>query len=199
MTNRKCSICGQVKNIDEFYKKRGYPDKRCKQCVLARMKRFQAMPLEDLLDGENKNLILKRFWKHVDVKNKNDCWEWKSKKDKDGYGNMQFKNKTVRANRFIWTVLNGAIPEGMVVCHKCDNPKCLNPDHLFLGTISDNVIDALKKNRLSNQKLTVDQVKELRKLYKTGKYSQSELGRIFGVSGSTVCQIVHRKLWKFIN
>lgn len=81
-----------------------------------------------------------------------ECMEWQGgffKKYKEGkeywqYPQLYFKGKNVRGNRLVWTLINGEIPKGMLVCHKCNNPKCLNPDHLYLGTHLDNIQDAIK-------------------------------------------------------
>jgi len=88
---------------------------------------------------------MNRFFKKVE---KTDgCWNWTASKRK-GYGAFKYKGKIVGAHRFSYELHKGVIPEDMVVCHKCDNPKCVNPDHLFLGTQSDNMKDAYKKGRL---------------------------------------------------
>ena len=77
----------------------------------------------------------------------NTCWNWKSTISKRGYGKFFYKNKQMLAHRFSYMIFNGELKHGMYVCHKCDNTKCVNPEHLFLGTNSDNVRDCVKKNR----------------------------------------------------
>jgi len=75
------------------------------------------------------------------------CWEWQRALHKQGYGSLNYKYKPVLAHRIFWELTNGKIPFGLKVCHHCDNPKCINPDHLFLGTQKDNMQDAFQKGR----------------------------------------------------
>ena|SRR5215475_4242906 len=79
---------------------------------------------------------------------KKGCWEWNGYRHYKGCGYLQYKQKVWRAPRFIWTQLHGPIPKGQSVLHKCDNPPCINPDHLWLGTQSENLHDAFVKGRL---------------------------------------------------
>ncbi len=86
-----------------------------------------------------------RFWKFV--KKTSSCWIWTGGVKGHGYGSFFKDGKQLAAHRFSWEIANGPIPSGMCVCHKCDNPICCNPDHLFIGTQSDNLLDAASKNR----------------------------------------------------
>lgn len=87
-----------------------------------------------------------RFWEKVDKTG--DCWEWTGFKNRQGYGQFQVSTKNGQpAHRVSFELANGKIPDGMHVCHKCDNPPCVRPDHLFLGTPSDNMKDMVKKGR----------------------------------------------------
>ena len=157
--------------------------------------------------------IKKRFWDKV---NKTDyCWEWTSyfktdKRFKEGttYGFFWLNGKrNCRAHRVSWEIHFGEIPEGMCVCHHCDNPKCVRPDHLFLGTMADNNKDMIKKGRgnvgapgklNSSAKLTEKQVLEIRTLHQTGQMSQKNLGKMFNVTETNIVYIVKRKTWKNI-
>jgi hypothetical protein len=89
-----------------------------------------------------------RFWRYVDkTHGEKSCWNWKGS-TAVGYGQFWDGNKLVRSHRFAWEQTNGEIPIGFVVCHSCDNRKCCNPDHLFIGTQKDNIQDAIKKGRI---------------------------------------------------
>lgn len=89
-----------------------------------------------------------RFWAKVAVGD--GCWKWTGATDSDGYGKVRRAGAFVRAHRFAWIVTHGDIPAGLMVCHRCDNPPCVRPDHLFLGTAGDNSRDAESKGRLAN-------------------------------------------------
>jgi len=126
-----------------------------------------------------------------------DCWEWVGKKDKDGYGCTNYKTRNLRAHRAAWMVNKGAIPKGICVCHSCDNPSCVNPSHLFLGTVAENNRDRDMKGRMGrgNSRFYKDDVIKMRSLHLEGE-SYSEIGRIFGTSATTVRRVVLKITWK---
>lgn len=154
-----------------------------------------------------KNETLERFWRKVDRKQKNDCWNWIGSKIRTGYGQFKSNKKIVLAHRFSWELHFGKIPQNKpCVLHHCDNPKCVNPRHLFLGTQADNVEDMINKGRdnkarqkgedNANHKLTVSQIKEIRSL--KGKLTQKEIAKMFNVYHTTIEKIHNNKTWKHV-
>lgn len=121
------------------------------------------------------------------------CWEWKACIGRHGYGQITYKNKAYLAHRLSFLFHNGYLPENLVVCHKCDNPPCVRPDHLFLGTKKDNSMDASRKGRYQyREKLTRDQVLEILRMRSEGK-TQREIGLAFGLHAVTIHYITSGK------
>lgn len=132
------------------------------------------------------------------------CWEWRGNVIQfTGYGRIKHSGRDVRVHRLAWELVNGPIPAGMCVCHKCDNRLCVRPDHLFLGTQLENIADMNAKGRARGPrgdrhpkaKLTWESALKIRSLYATGEYSQESLASMFGVSSVTVHYVVHGKRW----
>jgi hypothetical protein len=152
-----------------------------------------------MIDRETKE----RFWNKVDRKSSHDCWEWQGFRRHE-YGGFVFQKKKKYAHRFAWELENGEIPLKMIVCHTCDNTLCVNPKHLFLGTDLDNARDRSEKGRTpagiksGMAKLTEKDVKEIRKLYAIGEYTQIELGKTYRVSQNCIGYIVRKETWKHI-
>ena len=95
--------------------------------------------------------VVGRFWSKVNKRGPDDCWEWVASRNSQGYGQFSIGGrKFARAHRFSWELHNGPIAGGLFVCHQCDNPSCVNPSHLFLGTNNDNIQDAVKKGRIAS-------------------------------------------------
>lgn len=121
----------------------------------------------------------------------------------DGYIGYELNGKSIRLHRVIWMKLYGEIPEGLMVCHKCDNRNCINPDHLFLGTHTDNMRDMASKGRTgtrrgtdNNQnKLTEDQVRAIRLDHRP----QTEIAKDYGVTNQAIHLIKKRKNWRWLD
>lgn len=154
--------------------------------------------------------VEQRFWSKV---NKNGptildtpCWEWEARRSKAGYGQLWVESGPESAHRVSYKLSVGLIPEGINVLHRCDNKKCVNPDHLFLGTRQDNMDDMSKKGRKAVfvggknpvSKLTEKQVREIRTLYATGCYSYTMIAQKFTVSPSLIGLVVRKVNWKHV-
>lgn len=158
------------------------------------------MPLKDISDEE----VVKRFWEKVENVGGDGCWIWTAFRNLGGYGKFASKTNTF-AHRLSWIIANGPIPTGMIVCHRCDNPACVNPAHLFLGSHADNVADKMRKGRgrwkvhhgeqHGMHVLSESDVLEIRRLF-DGEYgTQAKLARRFGVSKMQISRIVRRERW----
>lgn len=91
---------------------------------------------------------IRLFWEKVNIRGAEECWEWHAGRNRYGYGNFKCKGKTISAHRLAWSLTHGEIPPGLCVCHKCDNPPCCNPAHLFLETSKGNTRDSVSKGRI---------------------------------------------------
>ena len=126
------------------------------------------------------------------------CWEWKGhKKKKLPYGAFTFRRKELIASRVSYTIYKGVIPQGLIVRHTCDNPSCVNPDHLLVGTYLDNHKDKLARGRGFVEKLTVEQVIEIKKAL-LKKIPDSHIAPQFGVTASTIGRIKNGRLWSWV-
>lgn len=144
------------------------------------------------------NLDLERFNAKWTPEPFSGCWLWTAYCTPSGYGSFTLKNWPYRAHRASWILKYGTIPDGLLVLHKCDTPSCVNPDHLFIGTQSDNLKDAFRKGRIStkgdnsrSRKLCTRDVAAI--LAATG--SQKEIASRYNVHHSTISLIKSRKIW----
>lgn len=126
------------------------------------------------------------------------CSVWTGCCDKDGYGFLRVLGKNVKAHRLAYELFVGEIPEGMNVCHTCDNPRCVKVAHLWLGTNSENQIDAARKGRNHSQKITIECVMRIREAVLFGAKG-SWLAQIYGLSSGYITNIVKKKKWAHVN
>lgn len=151
-----------------------------------------------------------RFWPKVDKRGPDECWLWLATRDANGYGSFDH----ARAHRVAWALKHGAIPDGLLVCHRCDNPPCVNPDHLFVGTSADNMADMWSKGRGRNgvrthpeacargerhgsARLTESDVREIRTRCAAGE-SMVAIAHEKGVARTTVWKVRARRTWKHV-
>jgi hypothetical protein len=142
------------------------------------------------------------FWERVDIRCKDDCWNWQGALNQNGYGAVTINGKHLSPHRVAYSFFNGDIPDELFVCHHCDNRRCCNPFHLFLGTHTDNMRDMINKGRAPNHKgercgaakLTNEQVIAIRHSKKT----QMVLSEEFGISGAQVSRIKSGINWSHI-
>jgi hypothetical protein len=152
------------------------------------------------------------FWSKVDISSGvKACWLWFGARKPNGYGNLRINKKYMLAHRVAFELANKIIiPDGLKVCHVCDNPPCCNPNHLMLGTVRSNAADMVIKGRAKNKefaargsingrsKFTENQIIELREIYKTKEMNQYELARKYGVTQACIGAIVRRQTWRHV-
>jgi hypothetical protein len=145
----KCADCKQTKPITEFYATQRGPHRYCKPCHRLRNKSRSRNPPAHLR-RRHRHTVADVF-KFIE-KMPNGCWEieprLRSGRDQFPYGSLNIAGTPELTHRLAWEATHGPIPDGLFVCHKCDNPPCCNPDHLFLGTHQDNMDDAIRKGRI---------------------------------------------------
>jgi hypothetical protein len=141
------------------------------------------------------------FW--ASFERSGDCWVWPYATRGKGYGAVSLNGVDGYAHRFAWTLTNGEIPAGLSVLHRCDNPPCGNPDHLFLGTLADNNRDMVSKGRQASgerarhARLTESEVIEIRRRHAAGE-RQYLLASEFGVTKPTIHRVVRGHAWKHL-
>jgi len=182
----KCEHCKQA-----FYRRRLPPSKgkHCsRECLIASFGSLE-----------------KRFWDKVNKDGPTvrpdlgPCWVWTAATNAYGYGVIKTNGVSTVAPRVSWEMVNGPLVANHCALHKCDNPPCVRPEHLFSGTKKDNVQDMVQKGRnhtgKGRAKLDGVQVKSIRVRYATGAISQQELAAEHGVSFSAISKIIHRRTW----
>ena len=146
------------------------------------------------------------FWARVEEQGDRGCRVWTGGRN-NGYGHLRFQGKVRYAHRVAWLLTHGDLPTHLDVLHECDNPPCVNPAHLFLGTHADNMADKAAKGRVprlrgslnGHSRVTEAQVVEMRRLYAAGLANQPELAARYGMHQSNVSLIVLGKHWRHVH
>jgi len=170
------------------------------------------MKISEILGWDGK--LQERFWSKVEKTD--ECWNWTADKFSNGYGKLRVKHdgrlRQLGAHRIAYLLTHFEVPDDRFVCHSCDNPLCVNPKHLWLGTQADNMRDASSKDRVrgtygkfrepdcageknGQAKLTQSQVDEIRERYALGGVHQKHLAAEFGVFQSTISKLVTHQRW----
>lgn len=151
-----------------------------------------------------KKTVLERFEEKYIPEPNSGCWLWIGADDNKGYGHIKVNGSTIKAHRLSFNLHKGEIPVGLHVLHTCDNPICVNPDHLFLGTHQDNMLDRQVKGRNPltlygednpAHKLTGRQILDIRNKYLPRKYSVRRLAKEYNVSFQLIQKIVTNQVW----
>ena len=142
----------------------------------------------------NRYLVMRRFLKYVEIGKLDECWEWKGATLEFGHGQFFWLSQEIyTAHAAAYELFVGS-RKGKCVLHSCDNPPCVNPGHLWLGTHQENMDDMVRKNR-SSGKLTLKKAIKIRQLFSTGDYSLKRLARKYGVSVSTINETLSHRRW----
>lgn len=187
MKAKQCSKCLREKPLRDFYRLATSKDGRRPDCKACSGKPARVVTVEE------------RYWSKVDKSG--DCWLWQaSTNTNNGYGRF-WANKEAGhtlAHRFVWELVNGPIPDGMEVCHSCDTPACVRPEHLFLGSHSDNIADCVAKGRNNLQELTVEQVLEIKERLKKGGETQVEIAKDYPITRGAIYHIKTGSTWGWL-
>ena len=137
-----------------------------------------------------------RFMFYVNITE--DCWIWKGALNRSGYGKFYFQGFGHDiAHRVSYKLFKGSIKDDFFVCHRCDNPACVNPNHLWLGTHKDNMTDMVQKNR-QKSKLNANDVIKIRELVERFRVSHKKIMEEFNITSGTISNIIYRRIWKHI-
>lgn len=210
--SKRCYTCKQTKPVTRFHKNRTKNDGYYGQCAICRSKYrkikngFEETKFIGLLDNVPVTTKeVKSFWRKVKF-NPRGCWEWQAQISAAGYGMIWVKNRSRGAHRLSYLLYYLQDPIGLFVCHKCDNPRCVNPFHLFLDTPLANMRDKISKGRDNRTlgeingcaKLTNEQVLQIRKIATESNLFHKEIADQFGISRTAVTNIINRKSWAHI-
>lgn len=225
---KKCPKCQKTLNrINCFRQEKNRTGSYCFECEKQeRAKRFAKKQAEKTHAPRKKRKLIivsfERLISNTDKSNNpNDCWNWMKSKNGKGYGKTCSGGKLHYTHRLSWSLVNGEIPDGLFVLHKCDNPSCINPEHLFIGTQKENLEDMIKKGRnnhptgdrhgsktkpekvargekIFNSKLNDSLVLEIRKIKKLTGASNDAIANQYGVTPPTIRSIVNGITWTHI-
>lgn len=189
-----CTACHRDQSVEHFQRKtirRGHQtyQTRCKACRRA-------------ANGSTKRptTLEEAFWQYAIPGEPGACWEWTGSRTR-GYGQFAFQSRRYKAHRVSYLLHHGPIPDGMEVCHTCDNPPCWNPEHLWVGTRAENAEDAARKGRMQGErnafaKLTDDDVRNIRLLYP--RFTMQQIATQLAVSPATIWLVLSGKRWSHV-
>lgn len=184
---KACTKCLQQLPQTSFHANKNSKDGKCHYCKDCRR----------AIKGQKPYLktVEEYFWRGFSCGEPNDCWLWTEYRTTANYGRFTTKGETYHAHILSYEIFNGPNPEGLFVCHSCDNPPCVNPRHLFLGTHVINMNDCTKKGRRKHR-FTDEEVREIRSLYPT--LTLNQLGTRYKVSDVTIFHIIKRNSYTHI-
>lgn len=200
----ECEVCGKHRKVSRtnYAKPPKFCSNKCRGSTISSYLRRNFI-WQDASLKERENHIREYYEKNV-IK-QDGCWDWKKAAKTEKYIRMNYARNEPRLSIHIYSyrIHKGEIPLGMCILHKCDNRRCSNPDHLFLGTIYDNIKDMISKSRHphgeshGHAKLTEEQVRLIRDRINLG-VSMNRLAKDFNVSKCTILKIKQNKRWKYV-
>lgn len=212
-----CQECGKLFQITRGDARSGNAERRRKycsaHCATESMRNTENLEIDEVEEESSvlvgidtiKRKDVVRFWSKVKLADSDECWEWQAGLAKtNGYGWFYCDGKNGHAHRFSWQIKHGKIPVNRLVCHTCNNPACVNPGHLYLGTPGQNMQDKVKAGRqtkgseVNTAKLCSSDVIEIRKCFSSGKTSVSDLAERYGMSTVGVRAAINGKSWNHV-
>lgn len=218
-SNRRCEICGAEFIKPPKYSARQWAERRfCSRVCQGRHRskfppdsalivlskrgcRYCGKVFQKSCRNEVHCSVACRLWERVTRRGRDECWEWQGAVNRSGYGKFHLDGRCSNASRAAWILVRGDIPDGLVVCHTCDNPRCCNPEHLFLGTTAENNADMARKDRSSHgvknckARLNPAAVRDIRRRAAQGE-KNAVLAREYGVHVMHIRNILNRLVWR---
>lgn len=197
------------KNCENCYKEFSYRSKRrpnarfCSRSCLSRMTKKEQ---DEKSKNERANETDEEYFKAMELKlekfskRSDSCWDWIACRDNENYGVILHRHKHFKAHRARYMIVNKIrnLSSKLFVLHSCDNPPCTNPEHLFLGNQNDNMQDMVKKGRHKRTFLSIEKVKDIRRLLELG-VTMKKIAKDFSVNEKTIYSIKNKKSWKIID